>query len=353
MSTAIANLLPGVPSVESPFFDAIFDAFGGDDWLKRIANDLREDGFTIFDFPDPKINEIIDRVRERFSSRYAWEDWRSGRIKELRIQDAWKDEEDVRSIASNVTVLGLLEKLYGRKAFPFQTLNFAVGTEQHFHTDSVHFSSVPQRFMAGVWLAMEDIGPDQGPLIYYPGTHKWPIYTNEHLGHAFVDGMHPAGFYPVWEQLVEQQGVQPKTFLAKKGQVAIWAANLLHGGDKQVDRSLTRWSQVTHYFFEGCSYYTPLYSDPFMCSIAYRKPVSILTGEPVMNSYAGLAVPPVFIEASRPDRVMAGLDFTLPEGFSAEAYLELNPDVRAAGVDPGLHYRHHGRMENRAYRVTA
>ena len=352
MAANFSNLLPGVPDVESPFFDTIFDAFGGDDWVYKVATDLREDGIAIFDFPDPDIDARINRIRAKFQKRYAWDDWRSGKLNELRIQDAWREEEDVRSIATNAAILSLLEKLYGRKAFPFQTLNFGVGTQQHFHTDSVHFSSMPQRFMAGVWLAMEDIGPDQGPLIYYPGTHKWPIYTNEHLGHAFVEGMSPAGFYPVWERLVEQMGVQPKTFLPKKGQVAIWAANLLHGGDKQNDKSLTRWSQVTHYFFEGCSYYTPLFSDPFMGSIFYREPVSILSGEPVKNSYAGLAVPPAFIEASRPDKVMAGLDLPLPDGFDAEAYLELNPDVRAAGVDPGMHYRHHGRLENRAYRVT-
>jgi len=42
----------------------------------------------------------------------------------------------------------------------------------------------------------------------------------------------------------------------------------LHGGTVQTDRSLTRHSQVTHYFFEGCTYYTPLTG-------AVRQPVEI------------------------------------------------------------------------------
>ena len=41
----------------------------------------------------------------------------------------------------------------------------------------------------------------------------------------------------------------------------VWAANLLHGGAHQNDRDRTRFSQVTHYFFEGCRYYTPMASE--------------------------------------------------------------------------------------------
>lgn len=35
-----------------------------------------------------------------------------------------RHDSDVRAIASNSYVLDLLGKLYGRPAFPFQTLNF-------------------------------------------------------------------------------------------------------------------------------------------------------------------------------------------------------------------------------------
>jgi hypothetical protein len=35
---------------------------------------------------------------------------------------------------------------------------------------------------------------------------------------------------------------------------------MLHGGSKQLDRGRTRHSQVTHFFFEGCTYYAPRYT---------------------------------------------------------------------------------------------
>ena len=346
-----SNPLPGIPAVESPFFDSFFDPTE-DKELYRVAKSLHEDGFAVLDFPDSDILALSDEIKAEFAGRFEWDAWKKGERHELRVQDAWKDNDHVKRIATNDAVLKLLEKLYGRKAFPFQTLNFPVGTQQHFHTDSVHFSSMPQRFMVGVWLAMEDIGPDQGPLVYYPGTHKWPVYTNEHLGHPFVESQRIADYGSVWVRLVEQAGVKPKRFLPKKGQAAIWAANLLHGGDAHNDRDLTRWSQVTHYFFEGCSYYTPFFSDPFMGSIYFREPTSVLTGDVVANTCNGLDVPVSFIQNSVPAKVSGEIRSTVPADFDGEAYLMLNPDVKAAGVDPVSHYLHHGMRENRSYRAS-
>ena len=48
--------------------------------------------------------------------------------------------------------------------------------------------------------------------------------------------------------------------ILKKGQALIWSANLLHGGGEHRDKTRTRHSQVTHYYFEGCQYYMPLES---------------------------------------------------------------------------------------------
>lgn len=44
---------------------------------------------------------------------------------------------------------------------------------------------------------------------------------------------------------------------------------------------------------------------------------------------------------------------TLPEDFNGEDYLDLNPDVKAAGVDPAEHYLTYGCAENRAYKREA
>jgi ectoine hydroxylase-related dioxygenase (phytanoyl-CoA dioxygenase family) len=207
-----------------------------------------------------------------------------------RIQDAWQFDEDVRAIAANPDLLALLEKLYGRPAFPFQTLNFPVGTQQGAHSDSVHFSSQPERFMCGIWLAMEDIPAEAGPVFYVPGSHKWPIVSNAMIGRrgfGSEERSAQAPYAEAWRVMRAANRTVEEPFLARKGQALIWCANLLHGGSLQTDPRLTRWSQVTHYYFENCIYYTPAYSDEVTGQLAKRNIVAIHDGKLRANLYLG------------------------------------------------------------------
>jgi hypothetical protein len=152
--------------------------------------------------------------------------------------------------------------------------------------------------MCGVWIALEDISEDAGPLVYYPGSHKWPIYTNEHFGVCSATSIEPFNqsiYEPVWRALVDVHCATPRTFTAKKGQALIWSANLLHGGVKQRDSQLTRWSQVNHYYFDGCAYYTPMHSDPAFGVIDFRTPLDINTGNQFKNQCSGHDIPEDFV----------------------------------------------------------
>ncbi|ENA37404.1 hypothetical protein HMPREF1487_04322 [Pseudomonas sp. HPB0071] len=355
MTTQFSNPLPGVPSVESPFFQKIFADPSIDEWTKNIAHELNENGFAVIDFPDEEIEARAERIKRDLHDQYDWKFWHEvgfERNASLRLMNAWETNEDVRSIATNQKVMDLLSTLFGRKAWPFQTLNFPVGTQQPFHTDSVHFSSTPERFMCGVWTALEDIDEDAGPLVYYPGSHKWPIYTNEHIGICAVDSdtkITQAAYEPMWNALVEAHGVQPQYFRAKKGQSLIWLSNLLHGGIKHQNQQKTRWSQVTHYFFEDCAYYIPMHSDPFYGNIVFRELSNIITGEVVKNQYVGREIPQQFIQESRLRRFNEAPK-EVPENFDPQLYLAANPDLLAAGVDPAQHYINHGWKERRALR---
>lgn len=352
--SSIPNVLPGVPDVESPLFETIFKSKNVPPETMEIARRLREDGYAVFDFPDPNFDRLADKIIRTLDPKYDWNAWRAGQIPNLRVQDAWKSVPEVRQIACNEKVLQLLSDLYGKQAFPFQTLNFPVGTQQHYHSDSVHFSSCPERFMAGVWVALEDIDSDNGPLIYYPGSHKLPIYTNEHVGiNPDTQGPSPYTQYPAyekaWEALVEVLDLKPLYFHAKKGQALIWSANLLHGGAAQTDINRTRYSQVTHYYFEGCSYYTPLGSVPFLGPIQFREIVDVTTAKPVPNKLNGVEVPKAHIAYTAPGKHKVRPTKTPPD-FDAAAYLRANPDVAAAKIDPAQHWLAFGYREGRPLR---
>lgn len=294
------KILSGVPLVELPFFHSALAELELDEPTKAAALQLYNQGWAVIDFPDPEIDAVADRIKQSLNSSYNWDYWRAKGWRDndgLRIQDAYKINADVRRIATNPNILALLSTLYGRRAWPFQTLNFPVGTQQHFHSDSIHFSSVPERFMCGVWVALEDVGPSQGPLMYYSGSHKWPIYVNEHIDLRRTTTGVPSqkSFEKLWEALVLANDLQPTQFHAKKGQALIWAANLLHGGSRQINSGLTRWSQVTHYYFDNCSYYSPLLSDPFIGRIFFRLHRNIVSGERMPNMYCDRRVPTWFV----------------------------------------------------------
>lgn len=360
----VTSVLPGIPIVESPLFYQALDQGWFTDEERQTAIDLHERGYAVIDFPDDGLDERIERIKISLSPRYDIDFDDKAAVKNTgenqRIQDAWLFDPDVKAIASNRKILELLRKLYGRRAFPFQTLNFPVGTQQHLHSDSNHFSCLPERFMCGVWLALEDVHPDAGPLTYLPGSHKWPILTNVMIGRRAF-GAQPqsaqAPFETAWDAMIAASPVEQDVFLARKGQALIWAANLLHGGSLQIDPTRTRWSQVSHYYFEDCIHYTPAFSDEPVGRLDLRLVKNVATGQIVPNTYLGREYSTEREENDRSARggrrwwraAPPGLE-ALPSEFDPEAYLYLNPDVAAAGTDPAQHYLTHGAREGRRFR---
>jgi ectoine hydroxylase-related dioxygenase (phytanoyl-CoA dioxygenase family) len=186
-----------------------------------------------------------------------------------RIQDAWKIDDRVKALALAPPVLALLEDLYGRRPLPFQTLNFRIGTQQKAHSDALHFNSEPEGFMCGVWVALEDVDLDNGPVVFYPGSHKLPFMLMADAG--LEPGEESYGSYEEHiARLIERERLEPRHGTMRKGQALVWAANLLHGGAPQPDRARSRHSQVTHYFFEGCRYWAPMTSSGD--DIRWREP---------------------------------------------------------------------------------
>lgn len=299
MTYYVTDQFPGLPLIESPLFHSDKSSHGLTAEEDRIAASLNEHGFAVFDFPDLDLDSRIERIKANLAPKFDidFDDPQSDKTcGDRRIQDAWTFDEDVRAIAANDAVMVLLGKLYGRPAFPFQTLNFPVGTQQEAHSDSVHFSSLPERFMCGVWLAMEDVRPDAGPLFYFPGSHRWPIITNSLIGRRGYGGdlaSAQAPYEPAWAALCAASGIKAESFCPRKGQALIWCANLLHGGSRQIDNRLTRWSQVTHYYFDDCIYYTPAFSDEALGRLHLRDIVSISDGQPRPNTYLGEQVLPL------------------------------------------------------------
>lgn len=281
------------PWVDSPFFEILLEQANLDEKTQEIAKHFAENGYAIVeDLGIENIEKTADEIIEDLLPRYG----DKGQVEEYwiyedRIQDGWRFNQNVKNVATAPKILSLLRTLYQREPIPFQTLNFRKGTEQSTHSDIIHFSSMPLRFMCGVWVALEDIDLNNGPLHYYPGSQKLPIFDLNDLGITGSYQNKPYQVYPIYEEflqsLIEAKGLKKHKLSIKKGQALIWAANLLHGGEPILDPKRSRHSQVTHYYFSDCMYHTPLLSDPFLHRIHFKKVRNIITGEIVPHIYNG------------------------------------------------------------------
>ena len=182
-----------------------------------------------------------------------------------RIIEAWKHIPSIVSLSNNKNVLEFLELMYEKKPLPFSTINFLRGSEQPLHSDYMHFSSKPERYLCGVWFALEDVDVDSGPLAVVPGSRALPIVTIDDLGLEVPKNTKQLkSNYTIYEEavksIVEENGLTKEPITIKKGQCLIWAANTLHGGSPMNNPSLTRKSLVVHYHFSGCEYYNPGFS---------------------------------------------------------------------------------------------
>lgn len=278
--------LDNIPWTESPFFEHLLAKSAYPEEIKSKIRFFSDHGYLIV---NPAISGF-DQIAERILSGLSEEQRKHG----SRVQDAWRYLPEVRRLATYPTILEWLNILYQRTPIPFQTLNFCRGTEQATHSDLIHFSCAPARFMAGVWFALEDVDEYNGALHYYPGSQKLPVYDLHDIGLSGSSLKNRDAQYRQYEQfirtLIEQKGLKKETIAIKKGSYLIWSANLLHGGDPIKDKARTRHSLVTHYYFDKCRYFNPLYSNPYLGEYAWKEIKDICTGRAIPHVYNGQTV---------------------------------------------------------------
>ncbi len=167
-------------------------------------------------------------------------------------------------VAKHADLMHCLQRLLGHPVKLLQTIASHKGSQQGAHSDSIHMTTYPLGYLAAAWIAFEDIQTDSGPLEFYPGSHRLP-YVFSHDLQISAESMKNQGYAtyraryePLVQKLIMEHGLRPKYFEARKGDVLIWHANLLHGGSQRRDFRLTRKALVGHYFAMGAFVYHDL-----------------------------------------------------------------------------------------------
>ena len=148
-------------------------------------------------------------------------------------------------------------------ALSVSDLNFPNGTVQHFHSDAVHHA-YPHGFMRLGGSGRHQYG-ERAAGVFRAAIACLISRQEISASDADVKAASPQVlFESYWRDQVKQEGYPCRLFTARKGDVLIWHANLLHGGSAVKNKRLSRWSQVSHYYFEGCVLhrYGKLYAQP-------------------------------------------------------------------------------------------
>jgi len=230
--------------------NAEFQSFDAN--LKNKIRQFVTEGYTVLEnfFPEKETSALNEEVDELLKSGKAGYNFTGRKIFNLWETSRLADERFFR----NPDLARLLSFLLGKKVIPFQSLNFTLGSEQRAHSDSIHMTTEPPGYLVATWIALEDCTAENGPLFYYPGSHRLPyVMTGDYdSGNtAFTIGEHNNRHYEdKIEQIIQEKGLQKQLFLARRGDVLIWHANLLHGGSPIAKPGATRRSMVCHYFAE-------------------------------------------------------------------------------------------------------
>jgi len=186
----------------------------------------------------------------------------------IKINDLFLDEPEVLNFALSERLTRILSGLLDGAPLVCNSLNFIWGSGQPDHVDSWFMPPpVPtQPAKRSFWgrvkapespqfndrlavssICLEDVHPDAGPLVYYPGSHKIPPFRFSHGGFAALqDGTSKSSDYVHAE--MQKAGLRREEFLGKAGDVFLWHGQLVHGGSAIKDPTRTRKTLVTHYW---------------------------------------------------------------------------------------------------------
>ena len=202
-----------------------------------ILNNFFDDEITLF------VNKEIEKLVEKQKLHFTHDN---------KLMFANRISSLIKKITHEKKLTDILDLILDKEVVPFQTINFVQGSNQRAHSDSIHMTTYPLGYLIAVWIALEDTNPDNGPLFYYPGSHRLPYLLNNDFNEGttlLTLGKKDYGDYEDRiEGLIREKELKKEVFLAKKGDILIWHANLIHGGLPVRDPGLTRKSMVIHYY---------------------------------------------------------------------------------------------------------
>jgi hypothetical protein len=242
-----------------------------DDRQAELLHRFRLDGYVIL--PNAIPNGLLEPALAAFDKAYAGgcpgllfecaqvlsghEPWRKEILEHpAKALDLHHFSCAIRRMIFAPAIVEFLGLIFEAKALASQTLGFLRGSAQENHQDSAYVPYTLGRNFAASWIALEDVTLGAGELYYWVGSHRLDdfLYDGEYKCVAEARRMNGPGSLgqQVGEHVASlgrraaEAGLSNERFAARRGDVLIWHADLVHGGNP-VSKDITRKSVVTHY----------------------------------------------------------------------------------------------------------
>ena len=150
---------------------------------------------------------------------------------------------------SSPSLIHFLQIIFECSPLLFQSLSFDQGSQQGLHQDTAYVVVDSPLHLAACWIALEDVTEGAGELEYAPGSHRlpdWNFGRDRKHWNPSEDGSDIHNEWAIFLVQEAQKAGGTKKFLAKKGDILIWHADLAHGGTPVTKPELTRQSLVGH-----------------------------------------------------------------------------------------------------------
>jgi phytanoyl-CoA hydroxylase len=167
-----------------------------------------------------------------------------------KLNDLYLHSKAVRNVFLHERIVGFAEAVFEQNVVGINSLTFAYGSQQPAHVDHVYMTPSPPRRLIASWIALEDVQPDSGPLELWTGSHVLPPFDfgGDNRYHYTIDQQDRNTAY-----LASQKpGFSHERFMARRGDVLLWHAMLMHGGSHIETPTQTRKSMACHYYSREC-----------------------------------------------------------------------------------------------------
>lgn len=227
--------------------------------LKPYISDFLDAGYVVL--PGSVDEKVINTARKAFFDHVdkyidIYEPHRNQNGYFSRLVNLHMALDQFKDIyTKNRLALEIQDWLFGQESACFTSLTFQSGSEQPIHRDSPYFTTNPEYYYLGVWVALEDVNDQNGALSVIEGGHlvhepdRFELLAQVYSEDEPINPMDPK-LWGVYQNKVMEMclahGLHTKTVSMKSGDTLIWHPHLPHGGSPVQDQTKSRFSIVNH-----------------------------------------------------------------------------------------------------------